>query len=183
MATVTLRDTGEVLTDVPAISKFLAKHGIWFRRYDGPELSENASDAEVLEAYEGPVSELMSDGGYRSADVVSITPELPGLDQMLARFDKEHTHAENEVRFLVGGRGMFQIHGDNGQVFSVEVVAGDMINVPKGARHWFHVCEARRCRAIRLYEDMAGWTPHYTGSGVDAMHPPTWQPRARSAGA
>jgi 1,2-dihydroxy-3-keto-5-methylthiopentene dioxygenase len=30
----------------------------------------------------------------------------------------------------------------------------------------------RRIRAIRLFQDMAGWTPHYTGSGVDRNYDP-----------
>jgi 1,2-dihydroxy-3-keto-5-methylthiopentene dioxygenase len=44
--------------------------------------------------------------------------------------------------------------------------------VPRGTLHWFHLCSDRRIRAIRLFQDMAGWTPHYSGSGKDQGYPP-----------
>jgi 1,2-dihydroxy-3-keto-5-methylthiopentene dioxygenase len=39
--------------------------------------------------------------------------------------------------------------------------------VPRGTWHWFNLCADRRIRAIRLFQDMAGWTPLYTESGVE----------------
>jgi 1,2-dihydroxy-3-keto-5-methylthiopentene dioxygenase len=39
--------------------------------------------------------------------------------------------------------------------------------VPKGTHHWFDLCGDRRIRAVRLFQDPSGWTPHYTDSGVD----------------
>ena len=91
---------------------------------------------------------------------------------MLARFDKEHTHAEDEVRFTVSGRGLFHIHPENGPVFAVEVESGDLINVPRGTRHWFNLCQERSIRCIRLFEDPAGWTPEYVDDGVHARYEP-----------
>jgi 1,2-dihydroxy-3-keto-5-methylthiopentene dioxygenase len=57
-------------------------------------------------------------------------------------------------------------------VFALEVVAGDLIRVPRGTHHWFDLCGERRIRAIRLFQDASGWTPHYTQSGVDAKFQP-----------
>ena len=53
-----------------------------------------------------------------------------------------------------------------------EVVKGDMINVPQGTLHWFDLCTDRTVRAIRLFQDMSGWTPEYTDSGVDGNYAP-----------
>jgi 1,2-dihydroxy-3-keto-5-methylthiopentene dioxygenase len=39
--------------------------------------------------------------------------------------------------------------------------------VPKGTWHWFHLCSDKTIRCIRLFQDPAGWTPHYTESGID----------------
>jgi 1,2-dihydroxy-3-keto-5-methylthiopentene dioxygenase len=86
---------------------------------------------------------------------------------MLARFTSEHWHDEDEVRFIIEGRGLFHIHPEHGPVFAIEVEAGDLIRVPRGTHHWFDLCGDRRIRAIRLFQDPAGWTPHYTDSGVD----------------
>ena len=71
---------------------------------------------------------------------------------MLAKFDKEHTHDEDEVRFILAGRGIFFLTSA-GQVVSVEVGPGDMLRVPRGTTHWFTLCEDRRIRAIRWFQD------------------------------
>ena len=49
---------------------------------------------------------------------------------------------------------------------------GDMLRVPRGTTHWFTLCEDRRIRAIRWFQETAGWTPHYTDSGVDKSYQP-----------
>ena len=96
-----------------------------------------------------------------TADVIDVNPSTTDLEAMLARFDKEHTHDEDEVRFILAGRGIFFLHID-GRVVSVEVGPGDMLRVPRGTTHWFTLCEDRRIRAIRWFQQTSGWTPHYT---------------------
>ena len=44
---------------------------------------------------------------------------------------------------------------------------GDLIRVPRGTHHWFDLCSERNIRAIRLFQDVSGWTPQYTDTGVD----------------
>jgi 1,2-dihydroxy-3-keto-5-methylthiopentene dioxygenase len=44
--------------------------------------------------------------------------------------------------------------------------------VPLGTRHWFDLCSDRRIRAIRLFQDTSGWTPHYLEAGVHAGYEP-----------
>ena len=99
--------------------------------------------------------------------MIDVKADTPGLDAMLARFNSEHWHDEDEVRLIVEGRGLFHIHPPDGPVFAIEVEAGDLIRVPRGTHHWFDLCGDRRIRAIRLFQDPSGWTPHYTESGVD----------------
>jgi 1,2-dihydroxy-3-keto-5-methylthiopentene dioxygenase len=91
---------------------------------------------------------------------------------MLAKFSREHWHSDDEVRFIIHGRGLFHIHTSEGSVVAIEVEAGDLIRVPKGTWHWFDLCADREIRAIRLFQDPAGWTPHYTDSGVDRNYQP-----------
>jgi 1,2-dihydroxy-3-keto-5-methylthiopentene dioxygenase len=173
MATVTFRDNEQVVNDPREIAAALAPVGIWYRRFEGSDrLAEDASDQQILDAYREPIAELMAEGGYVTADVINVRPETPGLDGMLNRFNKEHYHDEDEVRFIVHGRGLFHVHPPGGRVFSIEVTKGDMIRVPRGTHHWFDLCEDRTIRAIRLFQDQSGWTPHYTGSGTDARFQP-----------
>jgi len=173
MALVTLTDTNRVLEDAGEVSEFLGRHGIWYRRFCGLDrLSDAATTDEILAAFEGPIAEQRASGGYTTADVIDIKPETPGLTEMLGKFSKEHWHSEDEVRFIVEGRGVFHIHPADGPVFRIEVRAGDMINVPSGTRHWFDLCEDSRIRAIRLFQNKEGWVPHYSGSGEEARHEP-----------
>jgi 1,2-dihydroxy-3-keto-5-methylthiopentene dioxygenase len=157
----TLRDRAEV-------TAFLAGHGIEFERWtpDRPVAADAGPDA-VLAAYAREIETLKHRGGYTTADVIDVKPETPNLDMMLAKFSREHWHDEDEVRFIIEGRGLFHIHPAAGPVFAIEVESGDLIRVPRGTHHWFDLCGDRRIRAIRLFQDTAGWTPHYTESGVD----------------
>jgi 1,2-dihydroxy-3-keto-5-methylthiopentene dioxygenase len=157
----TLRDRAEV-------TAFLAGHGIEFERWtpDRPVATDATPDA-VLAAYAGEIETLKRRGGYTTADVIDVKPETPNLDTMLAKFSREHWHDEDEVRFIIEGRGLFHIHPAAGPVFAIEVESGDLIRVPRGTHHWFDLCGDRRIRAIRLFQDTSGWTPHYTESGVD----------------
>ena len=174
MAVVTVTDTERVIDQPEEIATFLGRYGIWYRRFDNlDQIGEDATDEEILAAFDEPISELMQSGEYQTADVIDVKPTTPGIDGMLAKFASEHWHSEDEVRFIVRGRGIFHIHPQNDDpVFRIQVAEGDMINVPKGTWHWFDLCDEKRIRAIRLFQDKSGWTPHYTDSGEDAKHEP-----------
>ncbi len=154
-----------------AVRAALAPLGIDYERWTLDRVPADCSADQVLEAYAEEIDAMKQRGGYVTADVIDVNPETPNLDTMLAKFDKEHTHSEDEVRFILAGRGIFFLNFD-GRVASVEVGPGDMLRVPKGTTHWFTLCEDRRIRAIRWFQDTTGWTPHYTGSGVDAEFQP-----------
>ncbi len=161
------------LTASEEITDYLSGISIDYERWDNlKEVSTDATDQEILDGYSEEIEVLRAKGGYVTADVINVTPDTPGLDAMLAKFDKEHWHDEDEVRFIVKGHGLFHIAPEGGDVVSVEMEAGDLIRVPRGTRHWFNLCGDRTVRAIRLFQDVSGWTPHYTDSGVDAGYQP-----------
>lgn len=149
----------------------LAPLGIDYERWSLDRVPGDASADEVLAAYADEIDEMKRRGGYVTADVIDVNPATPNLEAMLARFDKEHTHDEDEVRFILSGRGIFFLVLDEG-VASVEVGPGDLLRVPRGTKHWFTLCEDRRIRAIRWFQDTAGWTPHYTDSGLERGYQP-----------
>ncbi len=174
MARLTVPATGECLTDAESICKFLEPFGLWYERWnqDGNRISDEASATEVLTAYDNEINILKIKGAYQTADVIDVTPETKGLDEMLARFSKEHTHSEDEVRFCVKGKGIFHINPETANVFAIEMEAGDLINVPAGTRHWFNLCQDKTIRVIRLFQDTTGWTPHYIEQRVDQQFDP-----------
>jgi 1,2-dihydroxy-3-keto-5-methylthiopentene dioxygenase len=173
MAVVRIPEEERTLAEPGAVAAFLARHGIDYERWTPARaVAASAPAEEVLEAYRPEIDKLKAQGGYRTADVVDVTPDTPGLEAMLAKFRREHWHDEDEVRFILEGSGIFFIHPREGKVFAIEVGPGDLIRVPRETWHWFDLCAERRIRAIRLFQDTAGWTPRYTESGVDAGFEP-----------
>jgi 1,2-dihydroxy-3-keto-5-methylthiopentene dioxygenase len=168
MAVVTICNENKTLTNIDEITTHLAACGIDYERWTPSHpIPDNAPAEEILQAYSREIEALKTRGGYVTADVIDVSAATAGLDAMLTKFNREHWHDEDEVRFTIAGRGLFHIHAGNGTVLAIEVEAGDLIRVPRGTLHWFNLCGDRRIRAIRLFQDMAGWTPHYTDSHVD----------------
>jgi 1,2-dihydroxy-3-keto-5-methylthiopentene dioxygenase len=174
MASVRIPDENRTLTGQDEVTGYLAGLGIDYERWPVAErVSNNASAEEVLAAYAPEIEHLKARGGYVTADVIDVTAETPGLDVMLAKFKTEHWHDEDEVRFIVRGRGLFHVHPQGaGPIIAIEVEPGDLIRVPRGTWHWFDLCGDRDIRAIRLFQDKSGWTPHYTNSGADQGYQP-----------
>lgn len=168
MAVLTILNEDKQLTKAEEIAASLASHGIDYERWTSSNpISDDAPPEAILDAYAREIEELKTRGGYVTADVIDVSAATPGLDAMLAKFNREHWHDEDEVRFIIAGHGIFHIHTKTGAVLSIEVEAGDLIRVPRGTLHWFNLCADRRIRAIRLFQDAAGWTPNYTESHVD----------------
>ena len=97
-------------------------------------------------------------------DEVNLTLETPNLDAILTKFDKEHDHSLDEVRYVVEGEGIFDIRPlDNSQYdwMRVHVEQEDYLSVPAGRYHRFLLSEERRIRTIRLFQDNSGWVPQY----------------------
>ena len=178
MAAINIPDEKRAIQDVDEIREFLAHFGIWYEQWpvEG-RIDQAASSEEILDAYADEVARIKEKGGFVTADVINVNPETPNVDAICAKFAVEHTHSEDEVRFTVKGRGVFHIPPDNGPVFGVTVESGDMINVPKGSKHWFNLCEDKTIRCIRFFQDQAGWTPHYVDNPVNEKYAPVcWGP-------
>ena len=168
MAIVKIPTGNITLRDEADVTAFLATHGIVYGRWTPAHaVPADATPDALLGAYAHEIDALKAQGGYTTADVIDVKPDTPNLDMMLAKFSREHWHDEDEVRFILEGRGLFHVHPPDGPVFAIEVEAGDLIRVPRGTHHWFDLCGDRRIRAIRLFQDTSGWTPHYTESGID----------------
>ena len=166
MAIVKIPDQNLTLENADEIKNYLGKIDIEYERWENTRnVSPDASADEILDAYSGEIEKLKLKGGYQTADVIDIKPDTPNLEPMLERFRPEHWHDEDEVRFIVKGHGCFHIAPENSDVVSVTMEAGDLIRVPRGTHHWFDLCDDKTVRAIRLFQDVSGWTPIYTSSG------------------
>ncbi|HEY6327974.1 MAG TPA: cupin domain-containing protein [Blastocatellia bacterium] len=173
MAVLTITTDKVTLTDPAEISSYLQGIGLEYERWEASRpVATDAPAEEILSAYAEEIDVLKARGGYVTADVIDVKSDTPGLDAMLDKFNREHWHDDDEVRFIVRGRGIFHINPKDSAVVAIEVGAGDLIRVPKGTLHWFNLCADRNIRAIRLFRDPSGWAPLYTESGVDKGHQP-----------
>ncbi len=157
--------------DAGAVAEGLAPIGVRFERWETrPEIRAGDAPEKVLEAYQGEINRLMAEGGYQSADVVSIHPDHPEKAAMRTKFLDEHSHAEDEVRFFVDGAGLFTLHVED-RVYEVLCERGDLIGVPSGTRHWFDMGPNPSFVAVRIFTSPDGWAADFTGSDIAGHFP------------
>ena len=172
MARIISNDGGEI-TDLPKIQQRLARIGITLRSWPAPQVERAQSllnqkvlndgeKEELLKSVDNRFDELKRDKGYTTRDMIVIHEDIPGLAELLAKFDKIHYHADDEVRYILAGRGFFGFVEPSGDQFLLEVSAGDYIDVPANIEHWFEMKDSQRIKAVRYFIDTSGWTPVYT---------------------
>jgi 1,2-dihydroxy-3-keto-5-methylthiopentene dioxygenase len=167
MATI-LRNN-EALTDVTSIKDFLQTKGILYESFATPQaldplLSQkglgDSEKEELLAGLEYRFDQLKKQYNYKARDLVVLHDEVPGITDILAKFDKLHFHTDEEVRYIVDGSGVFGfIIG--GEKFEVHVGKGDFISIPQNTNHWFTLDAKMRIKAVRYFKDNSGWVPVY----------------------
>jgi len=161
----------EKIDDPEAIATRLDRIGVLFERWQADRpLPEDADQDTILAAYAEPLARLKAKYGFQSADVIAVTPDHPDREALRQKFLSEHTHSDFEVRFFVGGRGLFYLHPDD-KVYIVLCQAGDLISVPASTRHWFDMGARPELKCIRLFTTPEGWVAEYTGSRIAERFP------------
>lgn len=162
-------------TDLDEIATQLAKLGVALRSWPvNPEAAsllekaslDNDEKEAVLQAHDRYFNQLKESDGYQTRDLIVIHPGIPGLDGMLEKFDRIHTHDDDEVRYIVEGEGIFGFVFPDGAQARLTIQPGEYINVPKDTEHWFEVTDTRRIKAVRYFTSMEGWVPRYTGTPI-----------------
>jgi len=163
--------SSELFTDHGVISDKLSALGVRFERWQTEaQLTVEAGEEEVLQAYRSDVERLTAEYGFQSVDVVSLRPDNPKKEEFRLKFFAEHTHADFEVRFFVEGSGLFYLHvGD--KVYLVLCEQGDLISVPANTTHWFDMGENPDFKCIRLFVIPDGWVGTFTQSDIAARFP------------
>ena len=172
MAKITFPDDSDT-TDLATIQKRLARLGITLKHWPEPadpharelmaqQALTDPEKEELLGFVQNRFDELKAAHGYTTRDMVVIHEDIPGLAEMLGKFDKIHYHVDDEVRYILAGSGYFGFVDQDGEQFMLEVTAGDYINVPANTEHWFEMKDSKRIKAVRYFIDTSGWTPVYT---------------------
>jgi 1,2-dihydroxy-3-keto-5-methylthiopentene dioxygenase len=130
-------------------------------RRNGVAYEQLELGSEGNPGYQATLDTLKRERGYIEQDVVALTPTTENLAAICAKFADEHLHTDDEVRFVLEGAGIFDIRDDHDRWMRVTVEAGDLIVVPKDRYHRFFLTESQQIRCVRLFQDSAGWVPHY----------------------
>lgn len=166
-------DKNMLLADEQAIRMFLDQRGIFYQRWPtDTALPSDATDTQVLAAYNQWLTPFMEGHGYQTSDVVRVMPHTPNLPATRDKFLREHTHSEDEVRYFVEGQGVFWFHkeGVEDEVFALVCEQGDLVSVPAYTKHWFDLGDHPNVCAIRVFTNQAGWVPQYTESGIEQRY-------------
>lgn len=170
-------ENGTTYTELEDISRELACLNIHLNRWSvgsNPELLHllnqpalNADEKEqVLQGLDRYFEELKQTAGYESRDLIVLNPETPNLQALLSKFNQCHIHADDEVRYIVDGEGVFGFIRPDGSQVELTVEAEEYINVPAGTEHWFYLTETQRIKAVRYFTTTEGWTPEYTQTEI-----------------
>ncbi|MBV6621346.1 MAG: acireductone dioxygenase [Rivularia sp. (in: Bacteria)] len=173
MAILKLED-GTVYTDLQSISRELAPLKVQLDYWaigENRQINQKLTKAsladsekeEVLQGLDKYFEQLKQEAGYQERDLIVLHPEIPNLDDMLKKFDSIHTHADDEVRYIVDGEGIFGFVRPDGSQVELTIQPQEYINVPAGCEHWFYLTPARRIKAVRYFIGKEGWIPEYTG--------------------
>lgn len=171
------REDGTTCTELEAIARELAPLNIQLHRWpvgEDPQTrallaKEALSDSEkeqLLQSLDRYFEELKNTQGYQSRDAIVLHSGIPNLDAMLSKFQSCHTHADDEVRYIIDGEGVFGFVRPDGSQVELTVQPEEYINVPAGTEHWFHLTDARRIKAVRYFIGTEGWVPQYTGTEI-----------------
>lgn len=152
--------------DIERIIHELAVRGVALQRWTArAALSPDASQEAILAAYGEEIARVQEGGLYPTVDVIRMTPDHPDREELRRKFLAEHTHAEDEVRFFVEGRGLFCLHiGD--EVLQLLCERNDWIAVPAGTKHWFDMGEEPSFCVLRFFDNSEGWVAQFTGDPI-----------------
>lgn len=173
MARLTLED-GRRYDNAGAIAETLAPLGIRLQHWELPDDRTTLSllDKETLNppqrkallaAVAYRFDQLKRQRSYTASDLVVLHDSQPEFGELATKFARPHTHADDEVRYILDGGGYFGLVAPDGRQALLEVEAGDCVTVPAGAEHWFEFGTYRRVKAVRYFTESSGWEAEFTG--------------------
>jgi 1,2-dihydroxy-3-keto-5-methylthiopentene dioxygenase len=176
MAILRMED-GRSLTDLETIALELAPLNVglsYWTMGDNSELQQllqlealnEAEKEQVLVSLDHYFESLKTNLDYTSRDLIVLHPDVPNLDALLSKFNNVHSHADDEVRYIIDGEGIFGFVRPDGSQVELTVQASEYINVPAGTEHWFYLTKSSRVKAVRYFTGTSGWTPQYTNTAI-----------------
>lgn len=124
----------------------------WFDNLPGDQREPHNSGRTVdpayldtlgIKHYELPddldaVNAIAKDRNYKNRDEIEISPStLPGYEEKVKNFFHEHLHEDEEIRYILGGGGYFDVRNKEDEWVRIRLERGDLMIMPAGIYHRF----------------------------------------------
>lgn len=136
------------------------------------------------------VNQLATERGYKNRDEIFVSPEKMGdvYEDKVKMFFNEHLHEDEEIRYVRGGQGYFDVRSKDDEWVRVQLEKDDLLILPAGIYHRFttdesnvslaHRVTAANPKGLDLTDAYSMYTPCVSSrtspSGRHSTGAPTW---------
>ncbi|MCJ1471082.1 1,2-dihydroxy-3-keto-5-methylthiopentene dioxygenase, partial [Pseudocyphellaria aurata] len=115
------------------------------------------------------VDAIASERSYKNRDEIVVSPGSMGAqyEAKVRMFFDEHLHEDEEIRYILDGRGFFDVRDGHDSWIRIALEKNDLIILPAGLYHRFTTDSENYIKAMRLFKDEPKWTPLNRDPGLD----------------
>ncbi|XP_002165167.1 acireductone dioxygenase [Hydra vulgaris] len=135
----------------------ISKLGVFYKKMKTEDYEEGdkyLDDPELIS--------LRNEKNYSYCDFITVSEkDLPNYEEKIKLFFQEHTHTDDEIRYIIDGSGYFDVKNQKSEWVRIFVSKGDLLSLPAGMYHRFTVDENKYIKVIRFFIGEPVWTPIY----------------------
>lgn len=127
--------TNKLDPNVPVSVEDMQKIGINYWKMDADSYTYPVKSVpwDPMDATDPKLKQLRDDRGYSYADIITVHPDhLPEFEKKLKAFFEEHIHDAEEIRYIVGGSGYFDVRNLDDKWVRIHIKKGDLMTLPEG---------------------------------------------------
>lgn len=143
-----------------AVGSTLRDLGLGYGRWP-PRAIGDGSPERIRTAYREELAKLDEKWAIAHVDRVTVAPGHPGWPEMRRNFLQEHWHRAAEIRYFLGGSGLFYVRTADAD-YGLLCETGDWVALPAGIRHFFDAGSHPEFDVLRLFGSGAGWAAELT---------------------